>query len=43
MTTTRVYGAKSKKINLPTTVKYFRDDEGGVSHFNYLRDILLLT
>jgi hypothetical protein len=24
-------------------VRYFRADEGGVSHFNYLRDNLLLT
>lgn len=30
-------------INLPAPVKYFRADEGGVSHFNYLRDNLLLT
>ena len=32
-----------KPINLPATVKYFRADEGGVSHFNYLRDNLLLS
>ncbi len=32
-----------KPVNLPATVKYFRADEGGVSHFNYLRDNLLLT
>ncbi|AEG91331.1 candidate dolichyl-phosphate b-D-mannosyltransferase, Glycosyltransferase Family 2 [Ramlibacter tataouinensis TTB310] len=30
-------------VNLPAPVKYFRPDEGGVSHFNYLRDNLLLT
>jgi glycosyltransferase involved in cell wall biosynthesis len=30
-------------VNLPATVKYFRPDEGGVSHFNYLRDNLLLS
>jgi hypothetical protein len=24
-------------------VKYLRQEEGGVSHFNYLRDNLLLT
>jgi len=29
--------------NLPAPVRYFRADEGGVSHFNYLRDNLLLT
>jgi glycosyltransferase involved in cell wall biosynthesis len=32
-----------KPLNLPATVRYFRPDEGGVSHFNYLRDNLLLT
>lgn len=32
-----------RPINLPATVKYFRADEGGVSHFNYLRDNLLLS
>lgn len=30
-------------INLPAPVRYFSNDEGGVSHFNYLRDNLLLT
>ncbi|HUX31463.1 MAG TPA: glycosyltransferase family 2 protein [Thiobacillus sp.] len=30
-------------INLPAPVKYLRADEGGVSHFNYLRDNTLLT
>lgn len=32
-----------RPVNLPATVKYFRADEGGVSHFNYLRDNLLLS
>ena len=32
-----------KPVNLPATVRYFRAEEGGVSHFNYLRDNLLLT
>ena len=32
-----------RPVNLPATVRYFRADEGGVSHFNYLRDNLLLT
>ena len=32
-----------KPVNLPAPVKYFRSDEGGVSHFNYLRDNILLT
>ena len=30
-------------INIPAPVHYFRADEGGVSHFNYLRDNALLT
>jgi glycosyltransferase involved in cell wall biosynthesis len=30
-------------INLPAKVRYFRPEEGGVSHFNYLRDNVLLV
>ncbi len=30
-------------INLAAPVKYFSAAEGGVSHFNYLRDNALLT
>jgi glycosyltransferase involved in cell wall biosynthesis len=30
-------------INLDAPVRYLRADEGGVSHFNYLRDNVLLT
>jgi len=30
-------------INLPTPVRYFRRAEGGVSHFKYVRDNLLLV
>ncbi len=30
-------------VNLPARVQYFGADEGGVSHFNYLRDNLLLS
>ena len=30
-------------LNLPAPVKYLSAEEGGVSHFNYLRDNLLLT
>ncbi len=30
-------------VNLPAAVSYFRPDEGGVSHFRYGRDNLLLT
>lgn len=32
-----------RPVNLPAPVRYFRADEGGVSHFNYLRDNVLLT
>jgi glycosyltransferase involved in cell wall biosynthesis len=32
-----------RPINVPAPVKYFRADEGGVSHFRYLRDNALLT
>ena len=32
-----------KPINIPAPVKYFRAEEGGVSHFNYLRDNLWLS
>jgi glycosyltransferase involved in cell wall biosynthesis len=30
-------------LNLPAPVRYFRPEEGGVSHFNYWRDNALLT
>lgn len=30
-------------INLPAPVRYFRKEEGGISHFNYWRDNALLT
>jgi len=32
-----------KVVNLPAPVRYFSIDEGGVSHFRYLRDNTLLT
>jgi glycosyltransferase involved in cell wall biosynthesis len=32
-----------RPLNIPAPVKYFRANEGGVSHFNYLRDNALLT
>lgn len=32
-----------RPVNLPASVKYFSAAEGGVSHFNYLRDNALLT
>jgi hypothetical protein len=32
-----------KPINLSAPVKYLSADEGGVSHFNYLRDNVLLS
>ena len=30
-------------MNLPAPVRYFTAEEGGVSHFNYWRDNVLLT
>src|ERR1700688_3682089 len=33
----------TRPINLPAAVRYFRPEEGGVSHFNYWRDNALLT
>lgn len=32
-----------RPINLPAPVRYYRAEEGGVSHFSYLRDNVLLT
>ena len=32
-----------RPLNIPAPVKYLRPEEGGVSHFNYLRDNVLLT
>lgn len=32
-----------RPVNLAAPVKYFRPDEGGVSHFRYVRDNVLLT
>ena len=32
-----------KPVNIEAPVKYFNADEGGVSHFKYLRDNILLT
>ena len=32
-----------RPVNLAAPVRYFRADEGGVSHFNYWRDNVLLT
>ena len=39
----RLVWAGLPPVNLPTPVRYFRADEGGVSHFRYGRDNLLLT
>jgi glycosyltransferase involved in cell wall biosynthesis len=30
-------------VNIPAPVRYLRPDEGGVSHFHYVRDNILLT
>jgi len=32
-----------RPVRIPAAVRYFRPDEGGVSHFNYLRDNALLA
>lgn len=32
-----------RPVNLPAPVRYFSAEEGGVSHFNYVRDNLLLS
>jgi hypothetical protein len=32
-----------RPVNLAAAVRYYRADEGGVSHFRYLRDNVLLT
>lgn len=32
-----------RPVNLPAAVRYFSEAEGGISHFNYLRDNVLLT
>jgi hypothetical protein len=32
-----------RPVNLPAPVRYYRPEEGGVSHFRYLRDNVLLT
>jgi glycosyltransferase involved in cell wall biosynthesis len=32
-----------KPVNLPAPVRYFSAEEGGISHFNYVRDNALLT
>jgi len=32
-----------RPVNLDAKVRYFREEEGGVSHFRYLRDNVLLT
>jgi hypothetical protein len=39
----RLCWAGVRPLNLPAKVEYFRADEGGVSHFNYWRDNVLLT
>lgn len=39
----RLSWAGVKPVNLSAPVSYFRADEGGVSHFNYLRDNALLS
>ena len=42
-TATRLSWLGTPAINLPTPVRYLKEEEGGVSHFRYGRDNLLLT
>lgn len=39
----RLCWAGVRPVNLDAPVRYYRADEGGVSHFNYVRDNLLLS
>jgi glycosyltransferase involved in cell wall biosynthesis len=39
----RLCWAGFRPVNLPAPVRYFGADEGGVSHFRYIRDNALLT
>jgi glycosyltransferase involved in cell wall biosynthesis len=39
----RLYWRGVKPINIPAPVRYYRPEEGGVSHFHYCRDNALLT
>ena len=39
----RMCWAGAHPVNIPAPVKYFNAADGGVSHFNYLRDNVLLT
>jgi hypothetical protein len=39
----RLVWAGVPPLNLPAPVRYLTPAEGGVSHFNYLRDNVLLT
>jgi hypothetical protein len=39
----RLHWQGVRPINVATPVRYFRQDEGGISHFKYLRDNVLLT
>jgi hypothetical protein len=39
----RLYWRGVPPVNLPTRVRYHSADRGGISHFDYLRDNLLLA
>lgn len=39
----RLVWGGARPVNLPAPVRYFRHEEGGVSHFNYVRDNALLS
>jgi glycosyltransferase involved in cell wall biosynthesis len=38
----RLFWRGVRPVNVPTPVRYFRRDQGGISHFKYLRDNCLL-
>jgi glycosyltransferase involved in cell wall biosynthesis len=42
-TVARLSWLGTKAINMPTPVRYLNEEEGGVSHFRYIRDNALLT
>lgn len=39
----RLFWAGVRPINRPAPVRYFTKEEGGISHFHYVRDNLILT
>ncbi len=41
--TSRLVWKGTKLVNIPAPCKYLSEEDGGVSHFNYLRDNIFLT